>query len=142
MHVCVYRWVIEFCRWVPYSQHMKEIVKTGAIIKEGKVALVFEVAQWRLLVGPFPDGHGKSCLAPETLLIFMLGDAHPVGPSNNAEPKAPGKSVPVAGCVTAEEKYHMDACSHQATSGSTCQAIIFMSIGWWHWPFSVLHLMT
>ena len=67
MHVCLYRWVIEFYRWVPNSQHMKEIVKTAAIIKEGKVALAFEVAQWRLLVGPFPDGHGKSFLAPETL---------------------------------------------------------------------------
>ena len=114
---------------------MKEIVKTGAIIKEGKVALVFEVAQWRLLVGPFPDGHGKSCLAPETLLIFMLGDAHPVGPSNNAEPKAPGKSVPVAGCVTAEEKYPMDAYRQQATVGSRCRAILFMSIAWWPWLF-------
>ena len=72
-------------------------------IKEYKVALALEVALWRLLVGPFPDRRGKSCLAPETLLFSMLGDAHPVGRSNDVQLKTAGRSVPMAGCATPKE---------------------------------------
>ena len=79
-----------------------------------------EVGLWCLLslLELVPARYGKHCLVPEVLRLLMLGEAHPVGPSNNVESKTAGRSVPMAGCATAEEKYHMDAYSHQATTPS------------------------